>query len=256
MLSLSPWLFARRPSALFPVCITWPLLWAVISLYLYKSIFKVSFLSLLAFPLCAPPFFPQAVTSSSHAFLLLGCALHRRGMLGLNFLLFLDEFLTKPLPISPLWISHKAAWTDARSVRFSPQEQPRLCSLFCISLLPTFSFHSQGLPLPQLEIHCLYFLHFFPKDLQIHVLSAYYLPFPFIFPWNSSGWVVSLHTVQWTWGNLHWCICLCHKANTGFGGWVVGFSSLTCREKYFCFYIEISLINSCTEWQFCKFSLS
>ena len=157
----------------------------MISLYLYKSIFKVSFLSLLAFPLCAPPFFPQAVTSSSRAFLLLGCALHRRGMLGLNFLLFLDEFLTKPLPISPLWISHKAAWTDARSVRFSPQEQPRLCSLFCISLLPTFSFYSQGLPLPQLEIHCLYFLHFFlspttpPSFIRRYSLSLF-----FPLPWN------------------------------------------------------------------------
>ena len=47
---------------------------------------------------------------------------------------------------------------------------PPMLSVFCILpplLLPTFSFHSQGPPLPQFEIHCLYFPHFFPKDLQI-----------------------------------------------------------------------------------------
>lgn len=141
MLSLSPRLFAWRPSGLFPICITWPLLWVVISLYLYKSIFKVSFLSLLAFPLCVPPFFPQAVTSSSRAFLLLGRVLHRSRTLGLNFLLCLNEFLTKPLPISPLdFTQSRLDWCTFCSL-LSTGAAPPARSLFCILHLPCSCLH-------------------------------------------------------------------------------------------------------------------
>lgn len=125
------------------------------------------------------------------------------------------------------------------------------CVLYLASLAPAYIF----LPLSRASTTSAWnplslFPPFLPQRPSNSVLSAYYLPFPFIFSWNPSRWVISLYTVQWTWGNLHCYICLCHKANTGLGGWVARFSSLTCREKYFSFYIEISLISYCTEWQF------
>lgn len=164
-----------------------PLLWAVISLCLYKPIFKISFLSLF-------PVSPQAVTSSSRAFLLLPgvCAPSpwdswaQLFAFSINFsqspfLFLLCGFHTSCLTwrafCSPL------SWcTLCSPCRSSPVYA--FCVLYLALLLPTFSFHSQGPPLPQLEIHCLYFPHFFPKDLQIWFYQHIICLSLSFFPWN------------------------------------------------------------------------
>ena len=78
--------------------------------------------SLSSSPRCASFFFlrlllPQVV----HLF----CGDVRSITVGLlvSTFCFFSINLTKPLPVSLLWISHKAASTDARSVCFSLQEQ-------------------------------------------------------------------------------------------------------------------------------------
>lgn len=106
------------------------------------------------------------------------------------------------------------------------------CVLYLASLAPAYIF----LPLSRASTTSVWnplslFPPFLPQRPSNSVLSAYYLPFPFIFSWNPSRWVISLYTAQWTWGNLHCYICLCHKGNTGLGGWVARFSSLTLERN-------------------------
>lgn len=164
-----------------------PATWAVISLCLYKPIFKIS-LSLF-------PFLPQAVTSSSCTSSSTGVCAPSPWDSWAQLLLFLDTF-TKPFPISPLWVSHELSHLtpfcsplspDARSVRPLSIGASLMLSVFCILpplLLPTFSY--QVASTTSAWIHCLYFPISSPKTLQIlfyqHIicLSFHFFLKPFL----------------------------------------------------------------------------
>lgn len=89
-----------------------------------------------------------------------------------------------PLPVSPLWISDKAIFTDVCSVCFSTQEGPSLSYFFHLkhpSLLPTLSPTSSCFHCCNLKFIVFIFPIFTPKDLRIFLISAYYflsLSFP------------------------------------------------------------------------------
>lgn len=174
--------FTQRPHTLFPACILCPLLAVVISLYLWGSIFKLQvFLSkpLRVSRLC------QAVTSSvMHFSFHWDMCCITTAALSLNSAFSSINFSQYPLPISPLWISDKAIFTDVCSVCFSTQQRPSLSYFFHLThplLLPSLSPTSSCFHCCNLKFIACIFPIFTPKDLRIFLVSAHYflsLSFP------------------------------------------------------------------------------